>query len=441
MSMKKIAFVLTLLFVFIFVNNVYTLAYEPPQPPHSDAVLLVYLDKEITVFEKNADKKLFPASLSKIMTAIIALENTEDLDEIKITAKASVLNLLEGTDSSHADIAEGEILTMRQLLYCLIVQSANDAAVIIADYIGNGDINNFIQMMNDKAKELGCANTNFVNPHGLHDADHYSTARDIYKMTQYAMDLPSFAEMSAETRYTIPETNKNEERTLVTTNYLLDKVNGGDYYYSPAIGIKTGFTDQAGRCLVSAATLDGYNYMLITMGAFETEDDNENYAFVDSINLYEWVFGTLKLKPITDDKTPVGEVKVELSITDEFVKVAPKNNFVTLIPEQIDASTIIIEPILPDSVEAPVTLGQTLGVGKLYLGEQYLGEVDLVACSSIEQSKLLAFFKSFNDIIASSTARTIIFILIAVIVFYVIIIIIINRRKKKFKKVKEFKKF
>ena len=438
--MKKISLFLILILIFTLCSSIFASAYSLPEEPHSEAVLLVYSDKDTIVYEKNANKKLFPASLTKIMTAVIVLEKIKDLDTVKITAKESVLRLLDGTDSSHADIVTGETLTMRQLLYCLLVQSANDAAVIIADYLGEGDINKFIKMMNDKAKQLNCTTTNFMNPHGLHDTEHYTTANDMYKITKYAMTLPAFSEICATTRYTIPETTKNDERTLVTTNYLLDRVNGGDYYYEYAKGIKTGYTDESGRCLVSNATKDGYNYLLITMGAF---DDDDNYSFIDAIDIYEWVFSTLKLKTIIDEKTPTGEVKVDLSWDKEFVTVIPKQSFTALIPAQVDATSIIVELTLPDSIPAPVKAGDKLGTAKLYLADEFLGEIDLIASESIEQSKILAFLNSLNSIISSSLAKIFICILIFLIVAYIIFNIIINRSKKKktYKKVKDFRKF
>ena len=142
----------------------------------SKGIQLINLDTDTVVYEKNADMKLEPASCTKIMTFIIAVENIDDLNGTKITAKKEVLNLLKDTQSSTAGVLEGETLTAMQLLYCLMVPSGNDASVVLADYVGNGDQQKFVDMMNAKAQELGLKNTHFMNPHGLHNENHYTTA-------------------------------------------------------------------------------------------------------------------------------------------------------------------------------------------------------------------------------------------------------------------------
>ena len=160
----------------------------------ADIVLLLNLDSNTVIFDKNADKVTAPASLTKITTAILTIENCQDLDAV-VTVKQSSIDAIAGTNSSTAGLLAGEELTVRQLLYCLLVRSANEAAVILADYIGGGSVPAFVQMMNDFAASLGCTNTHFVNPHGLDAEGHYSTARDLALITQHALELPLFSEI------------------------------------------------------------------------------------------------------------------------------------------------------------------------------------------------------------------------------------------------------
>ena len=191
---------------------------------NSKALYMVDLNTQEVVYQKNAAQQLEPASCTKIMTYIVAVESISDLANTKITAGSYVSAMLQGTDSSLSGIRQGEQLTALQLLNCMMIPSGNDAALVLAEYIGNGDINKFVDKMNEKAAELGCTNTHFANPHGLHDDNHYTTAEDLYKITQYAMDLPYFMDIVTQTEYTLPPTNLyTGERTIYTTNKMMDK--------------------------------------------------------------------------------------------------------------------------------------------------------------------------------------------------------------------------
>ena len=161
------------------------------------------------------------------------------------------------------------------LLHGLMIRSGNDASLVLADYVCNGDINQFVEMMNQKAQELGCQDTHFTNPHGLHDENHYTTARDLYLITKYAMTLPNFMEISSKVSYVLPATNKQETRRITTTNHLINQNAEGNYYYMYAKGIKTGAHDQAGYCLVSTAIRNGYSYMCVALGAPSVDEKRE----------------------------------------------------------------------------------------------------------------------------------------------------------------------
>ena len=231
----------------------------------SESALVVSLDSGQAVYEKDPDSKRYPASTTKIMTYIVAVENIDDIDNTSIEIKKKVIDQLKGTESSTANLSEhlGKKVKVIDLLYGMMVPSGNDAALVLADYVGGGDVQKFVDLMNEKANELGCQNTHFTNPDGLHDAEHYTTARDLYLISKYALTLPYFEQISNTTEYTIA----GDEDPLVTTNYLIDKDRGGDYYYSYARGIKTGTTDEAGRCLVTTASADGHSYIAVLLGA------------------------------------------------------------------------------------------------------------------------------------------------------------------------------
>ena len=201
---------------------------------YSAAIELVNLDTDTIVYEKNATARREPASTTKIMTFIVVSEQIQDLDNTQVTVTKEVVDQLLGTGSSLSGIKENDVLTVMQLLNCMMVPSGNDAALVLADYIGNGDSNAFVELMNEKAQELGCQDTHFTNPHGLHDDEHYTTAHDLYLITKYAMSLPHFTDICDQTRYTytpVGGPEAGQQRTLVTTNRLIDPNLDPDLYY------------------------------------------------------------------------------------------------------------------------------------------------------------------------------------------------------------------
>ena len=322
-----------------FTNNVDTT---------SKSVYMVNLDTGIVVYEKNSAEKVYPASTTKIMTFIVTAENVPDIKNTKVIIEQDVLNELLGTGSSLSglDYFVGQAVTVYDLLNCLMIKSGNDAAMVLANYIGNGSIQTFVDMMNKKAQEIGCANTHFMNPHGLHDPEHYTTAQDLAVMMQYAQTLPDFNDICS-TVYTYLSVDAEKEYPLVTTNYLIDAVNGGDYYYEFCKGGKTGTTDEAGYCLCTTASNGGYTYMCICLGSpCVTADGKEvetNGAMVDSKNLYEWAFENLELKTVVDEKKPVCDIPIQLAWDQDTVQLVPQGSFSTILPANIESSSIDIE--------------------------------------------------------------------------------------------------
>ena len=181
------------------------------------SVYLENLDTDSPVFEKDADARRFPASTTKIMTYIITAEHISDFKNTYVTVKDKVLSALDGTGSSTAGLVAGEKLSIYQLLCSMMIPSGNDAALILADYVGGGDTSRFVEMMNQKAQELGCTGTHFSNPHGLNDPNHYTTVRDMGKIAKYAMTLPEFNNITNMTGSDC----LGEDRYLIITNYMM----------------------------------------------------------------------------------------------------------------------------------------------------------------------------------------------------------------------------
>ena len=341
---------------------------------YSEAILLVSLDTGQPVIEQNADKRMYPASTTKIMTYIVACENVADPENTRVTVKQSIIDSLNDTGSSMAYLSDhvGEEVSFIDLLYSMMVPSGNDAALTLADYIGNGDIQAFVDKMNAKAKELGCENTHFTNPDGLHDDNHYTTARDLLKITQYAQKLPYFEEISNTVTYTC----EGDEDALITTNYLIDP--NTEYYYSYARGIKTGTTDEAGRCLVTTASADGQSYILVLLGApYEEGSEEEYYTFLDAAGLFRWCLTQLEPSIVFTTQSPICEVTVSNAQGGKAALV-PEKSITSVLPKGYTQQNIVVEPSVPAGLQAPLSKDETVGTASIYYYDKQSGEKQLI---------------------------------------------------------------
>ena len=385
---------------------------------HCTSLYLENLDTETVVYTKNPDQRRYPASTTKIMTYIITAENVKDLKNTTVTIKSSVLHMLDGTGSSMAGLKADEKLSVYQLLHCLMIPSGNDAALVLADYVGKGDINKFVEMMNKKAEELGCENTHFVNPHGLNDPDHYTTVRDMAKIAKYACGLPEFLDITDKATSDII----GEDRYLVTTNSMIDPVRGGDLFYPYAKGIKTGSTgNDSGFCLVSTATKNQYTYLCVAYGApYEDEEGElfENGAMLDSINLYDWAFDDLSIKTVLDRKELAKEIKLEVAWNKDTIQKKKKKR-----------------------IEAPVKDGDVIGQVDLSYNGQFLASIDLIATENIDRSELLSALDSLWRFMSSQIFITILIIIAVLAGIYAIVFFVYRRKKRAQRPVKKYRKF
>lgn len=403
---------------------------------YADTYLLVSLDNDTVIFEKNADKKNAPASLTKIITASIVIEKCPDLNQ-KIKIERAPLELLYGTGSSMAGLVPGEELSIKDLLYCLMVRSGNDAANILADYIGNGSIPAFVDMMNDLAKRLGCKNTHFANPHGLDDPNHYTTARDLLTFTKYALSLPHFEEITSTLHYKIPATSKSPERNLHNTNHLMNKA-FADYYSPYAKGIKTGTTDNAGRCVISKGTGNGYNYLAVVMGSpFKNIDDDpieENCAFVDCKTMFDWVFKNIELQAVASPNQIVDEIPIELSFEKDFLTLVPQEEVLALVPKGTDGGGVLIEPIkdsIAQDVKAPIEKGQVLGQARVLYAGSEIARVNLVASETIDRNPILFLASIIKDAVTSTPFIIIASVFASLFLIFIIIQLVHKHLEKK----------
>lgn len=402
----------------------------------TDILYLVNLDTDTVVYSQNSDKKCYPASTTKIMTYIVVTEQVKSLEETKVKIKQEVLDQLWGTGSSLSGLENyvDEELSVYQLLHCMMVSSGNDAALVLADYLGKGDVDAFVKLMNDKAKELGCKNTKFANPHGLHDDKQYTTAEDMFKITQYAMTTPYFTEVSSTVEYYI---DGDDEEPLTTTNLMLNP-EYKDYYYEYARGIKTGTTDEAGKCLISTALKDNVSYMCIAMKApCYDKDGNEletNYAIQESKKLYEWAYENVTMRTVLGKDDKVASIKVNYCENAQAVNLIPEYSYATMLSKDIKDSDIKITAQCQEVIDAPVAKGTILGTATVsYKGEQ-LTKVNLIAAEDIEKSDFLYFKAVAMNILTSKMFTITIGVIVGLFILYVVFVnVFAVKRKKKSK--------
>lgn len=439
--MKKIfIFLLTFLIMSCAcVIPAYAALYNPSEFD-ADICYMISLDDDTVVCDINSEQKASPASITKIVTAILTIENCTDFEHI-ITVPSYCIRLLDGTNSSTAGILVGEEISVRELLYCLLIQSANDAANVLADYIGGGSIETFVSMMNDFVKGLGCQNTHFVNAHGLDDPDHYTTARDLAVIYRYCLQNGMFAEITGTYSYDMPETNMyHYTRYLRNTNGLLNP-GISDYYYEYAKNGKTGTTDNAGRCLISSASKDGYNYLCVVLNAkfYDCDDDNveENMAIIESKNLYKWAFENLRLREVANPSTYVCEAEVRLSKEYDYVSLVPAESISALVPTGVNAKNVFIEPmyeITKTSVDAPVKQGDVLGRATVKYADAAVAEVDLVAAFDVNRSTIKYIGDKISKLLHSPVFIILFIAAIAIIVPACIMIFVVAPQKRRAKK-------
>jgi len=448
---RAVSATLTVLLLIIFTQP--SFALEPHRAPnmriHSEIVYLFNLDEQNLIYQRNADQPTYPASLVKIMTCILALENTPDL-RVMVTFPTYIQNYLFNYQVSHgvtislAGLRAGDELSMHDLLHGLMLQSGNEIAMIIADHIGGsqpgrqpGSWDNqdeFVDMMNRRARELGATNTNFTNANGLPDPQMVTTARDMAMITKHAMGLPGFMDIVTATSYVARPANRNARPEWTTT--ITMQVPGNRHFYPHLRGIKTGSTPQAGRNFISSASRDGFTYLLVVMDAPFINPETaavfpENYAFVDTRNIYDWVFDNFRTMTLVGRNMRVHEIPLRLNASQDFLPLETADRLAALVARDIDPAaslTRIYE--VPDWVNAPVQRGEHIGYLRLFLYDQELGRVALLAAETIEASRLLLLLDQVRAITRLFGVRVAIIFIILAVILYVALMIVRNKNRR-----------
>ena len=346
---------------------------------YSDAVILIENQTGKTLYEKNSEQKMYPASTTKILTAILSIEKGNLNDKVTVS-KTAIAQMKPGYTSAY--LSEGEIISVEDLLKVLLINSANDASNVLAEYI-SGSIDSFVTLMNEKSKELGCTNTHFVTTNGLHDDNHYTTAKDLAIIARYCMQNETFRKIVSMKKCVIPATNKSEERIYKNTNDLINPTSG--YYYPSCIGIKTGFTSEAKNCLISACSKNGLQVIAVVLGASITEN-HKSARYVDSKTLYDYTYSNYSIQNIAKASSVIETIEVK-NATDETKSLDLKlEKDLNVLVNNKDKENIKTEIVLKDNISAPIATNSVVGSITYIVGaDKYT--INLLASHDVEKKE------------------------------------------------------
>lgn len=438
--LKKLHFFIALSVFFSILSPISVSALSDPDIQCGACVLIETNTGEI-FYSKNKDEKMYPASTTKIMTVLLAVEAIErgevNLSDM-VTASYTSHNDLT-PDSSTQNIIPGETMVLEDLLYCAMLASANEACNIIGEHVAGGNISDFIELMNERAKELGCKSTNFVNTHGLPDENHYTTAWELGLISMEAMRHPLFAEICSTVSREIAATNKSDVRYITNTNRLISSDRNSSYYYEYAKGVKTGSTQAAGYCLVSAAEKDGISLLSVVLKAQNVQLEDGSYqlqSMSESKRLFEWAFDNYSYKEILSTTELLASVSVKMGAGTDSVLLRPASSVTVLLPDDINSEdftkdiTIFYEDG-ENFVNAPINQNQVLGEIVVSKDGKNYAKVELLANTGVKVSKTEYLKKQIHDIFHSTWFTIIVIIVIAVIALYIGFVVWYNIRRKK----------
>ena len=362
----KISIVTTILVIILF--SFFSVYAADEISVNAKAALIVERNTGKIIYEKDINEQNYPASTTKILTAILTIENC-DLEETATVSQSAISNI--PTAYVVAPLYVGEEMKVKDLLYALMLKSSNDAAYVLAEHVG-GSVDGFAEMMNDKVKEIGCKNTHFVNPNGIDNKNHYTTAYDMYLISNYAMKNEAFAKIVSTYQYTLPATNKHpaSDRIMKNTNNF---VNPGSAVYNKNVkGVKTGTTDLAGNCLITDSADNKLEFITVVLGA-----ETSNSKFTETQKMIDYSFENYTLSSLhkKDDVIKSVEVKNATKETKNLNLVISDD--ITVL-NNVKTNTKAIEPeiTLNENIVAPISKGQELGTIKYNVeGNEYTAKL------------------------------------------------------------------
>ena len=433
--------ILSVLIAAVIIAASFTFTAFASDPPEitAEAGLVIDLTTGEVLYEKNPDEKLYPASTTKLITAILVLENLP-LNTV-LTADAEVA----ATGGTRLVMRTGEQVTAKDAVYELLIGSCNDLAVLLAKAV-SGNVEEFARLMNAKAAELGCTNTHFTNPNGLHDDDHYTTANDLAKIAVYCMKNATFREIVKYSEYTYTRGEGSGKSGTVETmkngNWLLNNTTAVLYAgnerrtpkYEGCIGIKTGWTPEAKGCLVAAAKRGNTTLLSVVLKSGTASASGSYERFSDTILLLDWGFDNFRTYSSMRMGTDLGIIPVKKGEFNKVHAVLKDDIYATLGVEQTDAA-VTTKLTLDESITAPFDKGTVCGKLEVFIDGIKTAEYKAVTAEAIKEGGILSNW-GVEDAVAKKifgTILTVVFVLLAIFVAYIAYLKIKSDKKKKLK--------
>lgn len=388
-----------------------------------------YLVDNVTgrvLMEKNIHEKRPVAGLAKMVTALVVLEKGNTNETITVSEEAGSRF---GRDNKVLNLKPGEEMNVQDLIYCMLLAPSNEAAWALAEYIGDGDVAAFVELMNQLAQTAGCSETVFVNPTGIDEDGQYSTAYDMYLLARYAMANPRFMELCNAVHKRIDATNESKQRYFLTDNRLISTGKESTYYYGPAKGMAYGYSANAGYCLVTTAKRNGMELVCVAMGGKVSGEQQLISSYTDAKTAMEKCFDNFKITSVAKAGDVVKEMKVVAGALDH-VALGPQQDVKLILPNEAKEEDITREYVLAEQATAPVKKGDVLGTMKVSYQGVEQASYALSALSEVRQSipgfigyHISLFFKNM-------VVRILIVLFILFVIFYIYMTIRINKRRQ-----------
>ena len=362
---------------------------DAPDIENCTAAYLYNFENDRVVFEYRPDERAFPASTVKLMTALVVYDAFGDALDTRITVTQEMLNEVTGNS---IDFNVGEVVTVEQMLNCMLVNSANDAAIILAHAVA-GSTAAFVERMNEKAGALGMYNTNYTNCTGMHDPRMITTAADTAKVAQAAYAVPGFVDITSQQKYTMPATNFEAEREIYNRNAMISKYYSTGYIYPSAVGLNAGATEQGGYtlCAVAKDEENGLTYLAVVLGGLD--EGGVLYNYENGRRMFNWAFSAYSYRPVLSTSQVICELPVRLSSTIDYVTLVPSETISVYLPAALDLDSVIRYSYntYEEALDAPIEAGTEAGVITVVYGEEIIGTCPLVTTTSVTRSEFLYF--------------------------------------------------
>lgn len=397
------------------------------------------LDEDTVFFEKNSEKKTAAAAFVKIVAAVTAIEKWSNLDEY-VTVTDKSLSLVEyGYGIRTASYKAGEKVTKRELIDCLIVYSANDAASIIA-YEVSGSLEAFIDEMKKTVEKMGCTSTVIKNIHGFDEDGQYTTAKDVAKIIKYAMNFPVFVEAFSATSVTLKATEQNSERTVNGSNKMMNSAIS-DYYHSSVTGGKQTYTEKAGECIAVVSTQDGYSYITVVMDGelkdIDSDGVDENSCMTDAKKMLAWVYKNIRYRVVVSANQTITSVPVSAAKGTDKIRLIPEKETSSLVPSNATTDSVLVEIVegsISEKIKAPIKAGDVLGQARVYYAGVVLATINLVAAEDVNLSFMGLVMTTVRNIMTSTAFIVLLIIAIVCCLAYVLYTFNSYRKKEKQRK-------